>query len=55
MEASGIDVAPWVKEMLGKGVESFYRTDDGRLSFYDSASKSYVSEQADEREQVKEP
>jgi 3-hydroxyacyl-CoA dehydrogenase len=54
MEASGIDVAPWVTLMLDRGFETFYRTDDGRLSFYDPASESYLSEQADERERMKE-
>ncbi|HEX8494963.1 MAG TPA: 3-hydroxyacyl-CoA dehydrogenase/enoyl-CoA hydratase family protein [Pyrinomonadaceae bacterium] len=49
MEQSGINVAPWVKEMLGAGGETFYRTDNGRLSFYDPASKSYISEPTDER------
>ncbi|MBD0369686.1 MAG: enoyl-CoA hydratase/isomerase family protein [Pyrinomonadaceae bacterium] len=49
MEANGIAVAPWVKEMLDAGFETFYRTDDGRLSYYDPASKSYVPVSVDER------
>ncbi|MBD0326066.1 MAG: 3-hydroxyacyl-CoA dehydrogenase/enoyl-CoA hydratase family protein, partial [Pyrinomonadaceae bacterium] len=49
MEARGINVAPWVKEMLDAGIESFYRTENGRLSFYDPATKSYMNEHADER------
>jgi 3-hydroxyacyl-CoA dehydrogenase len=42
MEASGIDVAPWVKGMLDYGFETFYRTDNGRLSYYDPATNSYI-------------
>ncbi|HEV7858482.1 MAG TPA: 3-hydroxyacyl-CoA dehydrogenase family protein [Pyrinomonadaceae bacterium] len=43
IEASGIHVAPWVKEMLSNGHETFYLSEDGRLSYYDPARKSYVS------------
>ena len=49
MEADGIAVAPWVKEMLAAGHETFYRTDDGRLSYYDPGRKGYVTEATDER------
>jgi 3-hydroxyacyl-CoA dehydrogenase len=49
MEAHGVNVATWVKEMLDEGIESFYHTDNGRLCFYDPATKSYTSEPADER------
>ena len=49
MEANGIGVAPWVKEMLDRGHETFYRSDNGRVSYYDPASKSYISEPLDER------
>jgi 3-hydroxyacyl-CoA dehydrogenase len=49
MEAAGVTVAPWVKEMLAAGHETFYRTDDGRLSYYDPARKGYVTEPPDER------
>lgn len=49
MEANNIDVAPWVKEMLAGGNETFYRYDDGRLSYYDATRKSYVAESVDER------
>ena len=34
MKAQGIEVAPWVKEMLAAGHESFYRSNDGLLSYY---------------------
>src|SRR5439155_23355539 len=36
MEANNIEVAPWVKEMLAAGHETFYRSDNGQLSYYDS-------------------
>ncbi|HEV2912953.1 MAG TPA: 3-hydroxyacyl-CoA dehydrogenase/enoyl-CoA hydratase family protein [Pyrinomonadaceae bacterium] len=49
MEDGGIHVAPWVKEMLDTRGETFYRMDEGRLSFYDPASRSYISEPSDER------
>jgi 3-hydroxyacyl-CoA dehydrogenase len=42
MEANNIAVAPWVKEMLAKGHESFYRIDDGVLHYYDLAQKDYA-------------
>jgi 3-hydroxyacyl-CoA dehydrogenase len=42
MRAAGIAVAPWVDEMLAAGHERFYRTDDGRMSQYDPATRGYV-------------
>src|SRR6185436_8287792 len=39
MEANGVAVAPWVREMLAAGHESFYR--DG--SAYNPATKSYAA------------
>jgi 3-hydroxyacyl-CoA dehydrogenase len=44
MERQKIPVAPWVKEMLATGHESFYRSEDGRLSYYDPALRSYTAE-----------
>jgi 3-hydroxyacyl-CoA dehydrogenase len=44
MEAAGVSVAPWVKEMLAAGRETFYRPGEGRLSFYDPARGDYVAE-----------
>ena len=41
MEADGLTVPDKVKEMLAAGVESFYKTEDGKVSFYDFASKAY--------------
>ena len=46
MKANKIGVAPWVKEMLAAGHETFYRVDQGRLIHYDPARKTYVAEQA---------
>lgn len=49
MEANGLEVAPWVKEMLDVGNETFYRSQDGLLSYYDQARKTYIAEALDER------
>jgi 3-hydroxyacyl-CoA dehydrogenase len=49
MEANGIEVAPWVKEMLAAGHESFYRSTNGRLSYYDRAPRTYIADALDER------
>jgi 3-hydroxyacyl-CoA dehydrogenase len=49
MEKNDIAVAPWVKEMLDAGNETFYRTHDGLLSYYDLAHKTYIAEALDER------
>jgi 3-hydroxyacyl-CoA dehydrogenase len=51
MEALGASVAPWVNEMLSAGHETFYRRDDGHLSYYDPASMGY--EPANERASVR--
>ena len=48
MEANQLEVAPWVKEMLAAGHESFYDSANGALRFYDPSGKSYVSEFANE-------
>jgi len=48
MEAEGIAVALWVKEMLSLGYETFYRPHDGILSYYDQAHKKYIAEALDE-------
>jgi len=41
MQSAGNLYAPWVDEMLSKGVESFYKTEDGRRFFYHIASGEY--------------
>ena len=48
MKAQGIEVAPWVRDMLAAGRE-FLSSDDGLLSYYDPARKSYITEALDER------
>ncbi len=47
MEAAGITVAPWVKEMLAQGHEKFYLYERGQLSYYDPATRSYRSAKTD--------
>jgi 3-hydroxyacyl-CoA dehydrogenase len=42
MEADGLSVAPWVKEMLAGGYDRFYQVEKGRVTgFYDWVSKQY--------------
>ncbi len=44
MEASGIEVADWVKEMIFADIDSFYRVDDSGAvtGYYDWRTKSYA-------------
>ncbi len=42
MKAEGVTPAPWVTEMLGAGITSFYRDGAARLEFYDLRTRSYV-------------
>ncbi|MCZ0068805.1 3-hydroxyacyl-CoA dehydrogenase/enoyl-CoA hydratase family protein [Bacillus sonorensis] len=41
LEAGGWKIADWVKEMLGKGHESFYLHENGKTFFYDIKSGDY--------------
>lgn len=41
MELEGYAVAEWVKEMLQKGIESFYKVENGKRYYYDIPSSSY--------------
>ncbi len=41
MEAEGFAVPAPVKEMLAAGITSFYRTDNGKVFYYDFAAKGY--------------
>lgn len=41
MDAAGIAVNPWVKEMLAAGHETFYKIENGNRYYYDIPSKSY--------------
>jgi 3-hydroxyacyl-CoA dehydrogenase len=49
MESEGMAVTPWVKEMLAAGHTSFYKQENGRLHYYDPASKGYVAAEKDLR------
>jgi 3-hydroxyacyl-CoA dehydrogenase len=42
MREAGVNVAPWVDEMLAEGVKSFYKTEGGKRLYYDMATKKYV-------------
>ncbi len=41
MEKEGVRIAPWVKEMIGAGIETFYRDGVAGREFYDAVSKTY--------------
>lgn len=41
MEADGMTVPDKVKDMLAAGVKSFYKTEGGKVSFYDFTTKAY--------------
>lgn len=44
MEAAGIAIAPWVREMLAVGHETFYRSDNEFLGYYDQSRRTYIVE-----------
>jgi len=41
MKAEGLKAAPWVDEMIGKGITSFYKTENGKKYFYSQISGQY--------------
>src|SRR4028118_2273289 len=41
MESLGMEVGPWVKEMLEGGYDSFYKTEDGRELQFSPVGKGY--------------
>ncbi len=41
MTAAGITVAPWVQQMLDKGITTFYKTEKGRRLYYDITTQAY--------------
>ncbi len=49
MEADGMTVTPWVKEMLAAGYTSFYEKKNGRLHYYNPAGQGYVAAKTDPR------
>ena len=42
LEGEGVSVAPWVKQMLAAGKETFYTYVNGKQMVYDPARKDYV-------------
>jgi len=42
MKEAGVNIAPWVDEMLAEGVKSFYKTEGGKRLYYDITTKKYV-------------
>jgi len=49
MEADGMSVTPWVKEMLEAGHTTFYKRENGQLYHYDPATKDYIAATVDPR------
>lgn len=43
IEAKGLTVAQWVKDMLTKGINSFYKADNGKKLYYDISTQAYKS------------
>ena len=41
MKAAGFKVAPWVDEMLAKGIQSFYKIENGKRMYYDITTQNY--------------
>lgn len=44
MEAAGLEVPAWIKEMLEKGFTSFYKEEAGNLFFYDNGDYKQINE-----------
>jgi 3-hydroxyacyl-CoA dehydrogenase len=41
LEEKGHTVATWVKDMLAKGIKTFYKIDNGKKFYYDISSQAY--------------
>ncbi len=41
MRAAGYSVAPWIDDMIAKGIKTFYKTENGKRSYYDIATGNY--------------
>ena len=41
MKAAGYSIAPWVDEMLAKGIKAFYKTENGKRFCYDIVTGAY--------------
>ncbi len=50
MNAEGIQVAPWVRDMLAKGYTSFYKTENGQQMVYSPLTCEYVPIVTDKRQ-----
>lgn len=48
MEVEGFEIAPWVKEMLSTGHQTFYQK-NGRTAYYDIETKAYKALDVDEK------
>lgn len=48
MKAAGYAVAPWVEEMLTKGIKTFYKVDNGKRLVYSPATGNYISTAGEE-------
>lgn len=41
MKAAGYTVAGWIDKMIGKGITTFYKVENGRSYYYDVATQNY--------------
>ena len=41
MKAAGYTVAGWIDKMIGKGITTFYKVENGRSYYYDVATQTY--------------
>ena len=41
MKAASVEVAPWIHEMLAKGIKTFYKTEGGERKYYDQRTGGY--------------
>ncbi len=41
MEKNGYALAQWVKEMIGAGIRSFYKMENGKRFYYDPSTRAY--------------
>ena len=42
MKVGGYEVAPWVQQMLDKGITTFYKTENGQHKYYDIRTQAYL-------------
>ncbi|MEJ7610890.1 MAG: 3-hydroxyacyl-CoA dehydrogenase/enoyl-CoA hydratase family protein [Ferruginibacter sp.] len=41
MKAAGYSIAPWINDMFAKGIKNFYKTENGKRSYYDIGTGAY--------------